>query len=71
MTPKKKAVKDKGTTTVDDLLRNAADLPLPAQDFLERYSEVSWKKWRPSTAAFSMLIGGIHDGEVTTPGLHE
>jgi hypothetical protein len=33
--------------------------------------EVGYEKWTPSTAAFSMLIGGIHDGEVTPPSLHE
>jgi transposase InsO family protein len=36
-----------------------------------REYEVGYEKWTPSTEGFSILIGGIHDGEVTPAGLHQ
>src|SRR5215207_5698331 len=36
-----------------------------------RKTEVGYEKWTPSTEGFSILRGGIHDGEVTPAGLHQ
>ncbi len=33
-------------------------------------TEVGYETWTPSTAAFSMLIGGVRDGEATPAVLH-
>src|ERR1700750_696233 len=34
-------------------------------------SEAGWKMWRPSTAAFSIEMGGNYDGEVTVVTVQE